>query len=309
MDIPSLNDFEKRFDDPVWLEIAAEICQRHRIEFQDLNRAEHGENIVIFIDDQFVLKIYTPKKNGFNRETRALNFVRDKTSLPVPEIIDIGEIEGYRYLITDRLPGRQMPRSEWLNVCPSAQIELLTQLAVGLKELHSRDAGEIDFDWNEFVRIQIGSVIERQRREGGNPEWLESLPTYLETYLPLLPVSPRQVFMHGDVHFGNLRVTDEANGPVISGLFDFADSLRGFHEYEFVAIGVLMIQGQGDLQREFFRAYGYAETDINIDLRRRMMLLTILYEHSSLHRYAIRLRPEAVSYSLDDLERSIWSFV
>jgi len=102
---------------------------------------------------------------------------------------------------------------------------------------------------------------------------------------------------------------DKKNGKwQISGLFDFADSLKGFHEYEFVAVGVLMIQGQGELQREFFRVYGYKDSEINEDLRKRLMLLTILYECSSLRRYALRLKPQAVDFTLDELERAIWSF-
>jgi len=308
MDIPIFNDFESRFCDPIWVEIAAEICRQERIEFTRLSRAERGENIVIFIDDRFVLKIYTPKKNGFNRESRALTFARDKSSLPIPDIIESGIFEGYRYIITDRIPGRQMLRPGWLDLNRSVQVNILTQLADGLRELHSRDAGEIDFDWNEFIDIQLESVISRQRAEGGNPEWIDSLPAYLETYFPLLPRDRREVFMHGDVHFGNLLVTDE-QPPLIAGLFDFADSLKGFFEYEFVAVGVLMIQGQGELQREFFRAYGYRDEEINVELRRRLMLLTILYEHSSLRRYAERLGPGSEQLTLDELERAIWSFV
>ena len=75
------------------------------------------------------------------------------------------------------------------------------------------------------------------------------------------------------------------------------------------AVGVLMIQGQGELQREFFRAYGYKENEIDENLRRRLMLLTILYECSDLRKYALRLKPEAVDYTLDELEREIWNFI
>ena len=70
-----------------------------------------------------------------------------------------------------------------------------------------------------------------------------------------------------------------------------------------------MIQGQGDLQREFFRFFGYAESQIDETLRNRLMLLTCFYEWSDLRRYAIRLRPEAVDYSLEELEKAIWNFV
>jgi aminoglycoside phosphotransferase (APT) family kinase protein len=202
-----------------------------------------------------------------------------------------------------------MPRSEWLQLDNKSQTGLLTQLAAGLRELHSHDPGEIHFNWREFIEIQVESVLERQRAAGGNPEWLESIPKFLDDNLSLLPPKPADVFMHGDVHFGNTLVGRIDGALRFTGLFDFADSLKGFREYEFVAIGVLMIQGQGELQREFFRAYGYLDNEIDTNLRRRLMLLTLLYECSSLKRYAIRLRPDAVNLTLEELERAIWSFV
>ena len=309
MDIPALNDFDSRFHDPVWIAIAEDICHESRLEFHSLTRAERGENIVIFVDDEFVLKIYTPKKNGFNREREALEFIKGRTSLPVAQIVECGEYEGFEYLITDQLAGRSIGRDEWLKLRKPDQLALITQLASGLREMHAQDAVGIRFNWNEFISIQLESVLDRQRREGGNPEWLKSLPSYIETYLPLLPEHTRSVFLHGDVHFGNICVTDDMSQLMISGLFDFADSLTGFHEYEFIAIGVLMIQGQGDLQREFFRCYGYKESEINDEMRRRLMLLTILYEHSSLRRYAERLGTGSEKLSLDELERAIWNFV
>jgi hypothetical protein len=63
------------------------------------------------------------------------------------------------------------------------------------------------------------------------------------------------------------------------------------------------------LQREFFRCFDYADAEIDETLRKRLMILTMFYEYSDLRRYAIRLRPEAVDYSLDELERAIWNFV
>jgi hygromycin-B 7''-O-kinase len=309
MDIPLLNDFEKTFNDPAWIEVARGLLAGHRVHYNEIRRAEHGENIVFLVDSDYVLKIYTPQKNGYNRERAALSFARQKTTIPIARIVASGEIEGFEYLITTQLPGRLMKRADWLTLKRGPQIGLLTQLAYGLHELHSHESGDIHFDWHEFMDIQFDSVMERQRAAGGNPEWLERLPNYLCENVDLLPEHEFDSFMHGDVHFGNLRLTDDPERPMISGLFDFADSLKGFAEYEFVAIGVLMIQGQGELQREFFRAYGYSDAEINIDLRRRLMLLTILYEHSSLKRYAERLRPDAVNLTLDELERAIWAFV
>jgi hygromycin-B 7''-O-kinase len=309
MEIPLINEFKSTFYDPVWAEIARVILKRHDVLFRHIRRAEHGENIVFLIDNELVLKIYTPQKNGYKREKRALEFVEGKPFLHAPGIVADGEIEGFYYLITTQLGGESITRKEWLTLNKKAQFGLVTQLAYGLKELHSYDPRDIDFDWLEFLRIQVDSALDKQKGDGGNPEWIESIPPYFEKYLHLIPDKTADAFQHGDVHFGNIRVLAKDGYLKICGLFDFADSIKGFHEYEFIAVGVLMIQGQGELQREFFRAYGYKEHEIDETLRHRMMLLTMLYEYSSLRRYAERLRPEAVNYTLDELERAIWSFI
>jgi len=92
------------------------------------------------------------------------------------------------------------------------------------------------------------------------------------------------------------------------GLIDFADSLCGSKEYEFVAPGVLTVQGDGELQRALLLAYGCAETQLALDLRARLMLLTILSECSDLRKYALRLAPDATKLTLDELERALRTF-
>jgi Ser/Thr protein kinase RdoA (MazF antagonist) len=201
-----------------------------------------------------------------------------------------------------------MTRDLWLKLNKNEQISILSQLADGLQKLHLSDASRIDFDWNKFVAHQAKTCFERQKACGVNEKILAELPAFLEESLPLLPPDLPQVFLHGDVHFGNLRMRKSNNKWEIAGLFDFADSLKGWREYDFLAIGVLIIQGQGDLQREFFRFFGYADSEFNETMRRRLMLLTCFYEWSDLRRYAVRLRPEAVEYSLEKLEREIWNF-
>ncbi|MDQ6788717.1 MAG: aminoglycoside phosphotransferase family protein [Acidobacteriota bacterium] len=308
-EIKTAQEFIFHFKDKFWLEAAALICRRHKIVFQVLRRSEHGENVVFLVDDSFVIKIFTPFRNGFERESEALALARGKTSLPVPEIFFAGEIENFKYFVTTQFSGDSITRDVWLALKKKDQTKILSQLANGLKELHSHAAPTKNFDWRKFVEYQANTTIERQKSSGANAEWLANLPEFLNTNLKLLPLDSAPSFMHGDVHFGNLRLAKKDGRLQISGLFDFADSLSGFYEYEFVAVGVLMIQGQGELQREFFRAYGYKEEELNENLRARLMLLTILYECSSLRKYALRLKPEAIDFTLAELERAIWNFV
>ena len=306
MKLPRFEDFAAEFKNESWHEAAKFICRKHKLTFNQMNRAAQGDNIIFLVDEKFVIKIYVPARKGQTREIIALESAR--TSLKIPEIVAFGELEGYKYLITTQLRGEQMTRERWLKLPESEQIPILEQLAEGLRELHLSGTSKIDFDWKNFIGHQAATCFERQKACGVNEKVLAQIPAYLEENLKLLAANPAQVFLHGDVHFGNLRLMKSYDKWEISGLFDFADSLKGFYEYDFLAVCVLMIQGQGNLQREFFRAYGYADSEINEELRKRQMLLTMFYECSDLRRYAIRLRPEAVDYSLLELERAIWNF-
>ncbi len=306
--ITTSQEFDAIFRSENGLAAAKQICGRHDISFSSLKLAEHGEHAVFLVDDSFIIKIYAPFRGGFTREKRGLEFAVGKTTLKIPEIVAVGKFEGFDYLITRQLSGELMTRNAWLELPEIEQIEIVAQLAKGLKELHSHSADSIDFNWHEFIAYQSKAAIGRQIAANVNPEWIEKLPAFIKTNLRLLPQNFSQAFLHGDVHFGNLRLQKSNGKWEISGLFDFADSLKGFYEFDFVAIGLLMIQGQAKIQREFFKAYGYVENQLDESFRKRLMLMTILYECSDLKRYALRLKPEAVNFSFDTLEKAIWNF-
>jgi aminoglycoside phosphotransferase (APT) family kinase protein len=301
-------DFTTHFESDFWLEAAREICRRHRVFFREIKRGASSDHVVFLLDDVLVLKIYRPFRNCFEREIKALGFVHGKLDFRVPEVFQTGEFEGFRYALISQMRGNPLTRAEWLTLPETEQIEFISKLAAGLKQIHTLDAGTFENDWSEFVRTRAATFIERQARHGVNEKVLKALPAFIEENLPLVPLAPKTVFMHADVHFGNLRVLKSNGAPSITGLFDFADSRCGFHEYEFLAVGVLMMQGQKQVQREFFRSYGYAEKDLDESMRKRLMMLTMLYETADLRRYAMRLSAEAVEFSLDELERGIWSF-
>lgn len=301
-------DFDEHFESKIWFEAANEICRRHRVSFSELKRANSSDHIVFFVDDRLVLKIYRPFRNCFERETKALEFIGGKSEFKTPEIVQIGEFENFQYVFLAQLSGEAMTRSDWLNVSENQQIEFISKLAVGMKQIHELNPDFFECNWTEFVKDRAETFVERQIAHGVNSEIIKALPAFIEENLKLVPVNSPTVFMHSDVHFGNLRVINSNGTLEIAGLFDFADSRRGFHEYDFLAVGVLMIQGQREIQREFFKAYGYAENDLDETMRKRLMMLTMLYETSDLKRYAMRLSPEAVDYSLDELEKGIWSF-
>ena len=306
--IKNKQDFDEQFQSQIWLDAAKEICRRHRISFAELKRADSSDHVVYFVDDKLILKIYRPARSCFERETKAIDFVSRKTDFRTPEIVETGEFENLKYILITQLSGAALTRKDWLELPKREQLNFISKLAVGLKQIHQLNAKSFECDWAQFVENRVSTFIERQIAHGVNSKIIESLPAFIEENLKLVPVNKPPVFMHGDVHFGNLRLEKIKGEWFVSGLFDFADSRVGFHEYEFLAVGVLMIQGQRDVQREFLKSYGYAEHELDETLRRRLMMLTMLYETADLRRYAMRLKPEAVDYTLDELEKGIWSF-
>jgi hygromycin-B 7''-O-kinase len=304
-------DYESHFNNEVWRQAAAIICARHKLSCVSLRRSQQGENIIFFVDRRFVIKIFAPFRQCYLREKAALEFANGKLSIETPATLHAGEIEGWSYLVMTRLDGFTA-REVWLEAGERDRIDIISHLGEALKILHEHATPILDpalnRDWRGFIERQAQTSVERQRACGANPEWLESLPTYIATRLPLLPVERKPVMLHGDVHLGNLLLAQENGRWKISGIFDFGDSFCGFHEYEFVAPGVLMAQGNRRLQRAFLLAYGYKESEIDLSLRARLMLLTVLYECSDLRKYATRLRPEAADFTLDELEAAIWTF-
>jgi hygromycin-B 7''-O-kinase len=314
LELPAVFDiaaYHQCFSAEVWEKVAAIICMRHSIPYTNLRRSFQGENIIVFVDEAFVIKIFAPFRENYLRETAALAFTRGKLGIKTPELRYTGEIEGWSYLVMTHLTGRAS-REVWESIPLRDRLEIVACLGDAMKELHKHAAPlqqtALNRDWPGFIERQAQMAVERQRACGANPEWLQSLPAYLAARLELLTLNHRQVFLHGDIHAGNVLLNNEGGRWHITGLIDFGDSLCGFHEYEFVAPGVLMAQGSRELQRAMLLAYGYMEAQLDLTLRARLMLLTVLYECSDLRKYALRLAPEAVHFTLDELEAAIWTF-
>lgn len=308
-DLTTETEFDAAFLDPSWDAVAQAICASHGFETLSRLRAAGSEHVVFFVGDSLILKIYNPFGDGFEREQRALTIVGGKISLATPEIVAAGSFEGIDYLLITRVGGLSLTRAKWLGFDNRTQEKFVSKLAAALCDIRRLPSAGFDGDWPAFVADRAATFVERQIAAGVNPDIIDALPRYFEENLALVPTCGRTVFMHADVHFGNLTVRNRGGELEPFGLFDFADSRRGHFEYEFLAVGVLMIQGQREVQREFFRAYGYSDADLDEEMRRRLMMLTMLYETADLRRYALRLRPEATEYSLERLEREIWSFV
>ena len=312
--ISNLREYESCFHDDVWKMVAAEICRQNGISFGKLHRSPGGENIVFLVDKSFVTKIFAPFRNRCSREVSALTLAQGRSLINTPMLIGSGEIDGWSYLVTTQLAGSALSIF-WNSVAKRDQFEIVSKLGVAMKQLHSWEVemketkSRRHLVWSAFLERQVLYSVQPERVQGVSQHWVESLFGYLATNLSLLPKDPKCVLLHGDIHPGNFLLKVEQGQWKIAGLIDFGDSLSGFHEYDFVRPAMHMAFGNRDLQRTLLLAYGYKEKELNLTLRRRLMLLTILHEGSHLQDAAQRLGSKAHQLSLEELESKIWCFV
>lgn len=68
----------------------------------------------------------------------------------------------------------------------------------------------------------------------------------------------------------------------LSGLIDFEPAMRGDREYEFVAVGVFVAQGDARFLTRTLTAYGYRPDQLGPALRRRLMAWGLLHCYAAL---------------------------
>ena len=92
-------DYETHFHDAVWQQAAAAICSRHHLSYTSLRRSPQGENIIFFVDERFVIKIFAPFRDSSLREQVALALAEGKLGIAIPAIVHVGELEAWSYLV------------------------------------------------------------------------------------------------------------------------------------------------------------------------------------------------------------------
>ncbi|MEP7038479.1 MAG: hypothetical protein ABI891_09050, partial [Acidobacteriota bacterium] len=114
--LKSEKDFDAHFQSQIWVDAVQELCRRHRVSFNKIERAGGSEHIVFFVDDALVLKIYRPFRSCFERESKALEAIGGKTFFKIPEIIYQGKFEHFSYILMTRMKGDLMTRIDWLKI-------------------------------------------------------------------------------------------------------------------------------------------------------------------------------------------------
>lgn len=253
-----------------------------------------GSLPVYAVGEDLVLKLYPPVYlDELHTERTVLEVLHG--TLPTPKVADSGERDGWGWLLMERLPGRTL-KELWPSMSTEDKRRLMPELGELLATLHAVDDPRLAVlapaDWTEFVAAQRDKVVEHHRRKKLPEAWVARIPAFLESVdLGTPPVVPLHTeFMRDHVMIDDGRIT---------GLFDFEPAMRGAAEYDFVAVGLFITSGDGDLMRRFLDGYGQP-----VDPR-RCLAYALLHVYSNFSWYFEEL-PAPPEPTLDALAESWW---
>ncbi len=251
-----------------------------------------GSLPVYAVGDDLVLKLYPPLYRDEIATEHTMLEVLSGT-LPAPGLKDAGERDGWGWLLMERLPGRTL-KEAWPSLSTEDKQRLMPELGELLATLHAIDDPRLAVippaDWTEFVAEQREKAVDHHRRTGLDEAWVAQIPGFLDAVdLGTPPVVPLHTeFMRDHIMLDDGRIT---------GLFDFEPAMRGAAEYDFVAVGLFVTSGDGDLLRRFLDGYGQP-----ID-ERRCLAYALLHVYSNFPWYLKELPPAP---TLDALATAWW---
>ena len=212
-----------------------------------------------------------------------------------------GEHDGWGYVLMSRLSGVPLDAA-WGQIPAGNRDGLASQLGETIAALHQLPPPDIPGwwpgDWPAFVASRRAECVAEQRGLGLPASWAGQLAGFLDQVV--LPSGP-PVLLHTEVMRQHLLVGEGPGGRWrLCGLVDFEPAMRGEREYEFVAVGVFVAEGDARFLTRTLTAYGYPRDQLGPELRRRLLAWGILHRYSHLAGWMRRL-PEPARSTLQAL--------
>ena len=257
------------------------MAERHGIPAAPLARERLGTNIVFAAGPRHLVKLYPPLWAGERAvERAALVHVAGRLSVPTPEVVAEGELDGWAYLVLTRVAGVPL-EGAWPG------------LDEGARERAARRAGELVAEhralplpapgvpapeWPAFVRERAELARAKLAASRRAAAWSRELDAFLAPLRAELEGAP-PVFLNADVTEEHVFVAPDGSGRVV-GLVDLADAMAGAAEYDLVSFAVFLAGAGRAPLGAFLSGAGVAPGQRGPALARRLTAWALL------HRYA-----------------------
>ncbi len=242
--------------DEVWTPALERIRIRHALP-SPLLRAPLGSHLVWYAGATHVIKLFAPLfPSDHEAETALLPLVHGRLGVRTPRILADGDLDGWSYLVLDRVPGR--PATEvWAEVPRAERLRLLGEAGEVLARVHELPVEEPAAQaraWTAFVRDRLTSAPER---DDLSPALRRDVGRFLAD-LALLPGPDfRAAHLYADLTGDHLLLHPVSRGRWhLASLIDFGDARVGDRRYDLVAPGLDLALGDGEAQAALVRGAG-----------------------------------------------------
>jgi hygromycin-B 7''-O-kinase len=286
--LPNFTDYETyrpwREAPAQWLPVARDIIAGHGLTCAAPHVFGAGTNVVMALDEKFILKIFPPfLRSQFVSERGSLAQLCGQIRIAIPEIVVEGERDGWPYLVITRLSGI-LGADAWRSLSEADKEHVLAEVGETIAQVQRIAVGplvRIEPGWDTLMRGQIAGCRARHERFGLPQKFLDGVDELLCDAADLIALDGPPVILTGEYIPENLLLSRTGAGWRLSGLIDFGDVMTGRGEYDLLGPSVLMAGGMPRRLRSLFAGYGYAASDIMPDLKRRLMALMLLHRHGN----------------------------
>ena len=283
--LPAAHDwlaFDALHDEPeAWRDVITAIAAEHASG--PVRQKLEGTVLVALVGDSHVLKLYPPfLADHCHFERAALRLLQGQLSLPTPVLIATGERDGWPYTVMSQLPGEVLT-GVWPTLSQDECCALLRTLGGVAAQVHRLPVATLlpqvplTPTWPELLHQQHQRCAARHQRNGLPAHLLAQLGDFLGPAPLAHTLSEPHVMLTGEFTPMNLL----AQGPHLSGMFDFGDGLVGPRTCDL--LGPLCFLAAGDASRcaAFIEGYG---SGIVLDdaLRVELMQFLLLHRYSNL---------------------------
>ena len=279
--IESIEDYRQVYRNAdAWLPAMREICLRHGLDPASLTLGPPGTHVVFRASGAYVKLFGSHFPKDFGVERRVLRALATQ-NLPVdvPRILGEGELEDWPYLILSPVAGT--PLCEVRDALSDREMVRIAgrsgEILAALHALPTAGLEALDPGWPTFVDQQREAAI-RSVAEAGLPlRWVKEIETLFERVGPLGPPDFQPVLAVADLTAEHLLLTGSGGKRDVTGLIDFGDTMLGHPLYDFTAPALEVTVGGPHRVRALFRAYGFAEPDLDRDLADRLTAWVLLH--------------------------------
>ncbi len=246
-------EYRRRFAEPDFgLDLAEVVADRCRLP-RPLVRKVEGSNLVFRTgDDGPWLKISPPYwRDAFDAELRVTEAVRGRLTAPIPAIIESGQLEDWRYLVSAHVPGVQI--QSVLSHLDDDDLERIAgDLGQFMAAFHAVAVLGFEREFGTWPRYLDQRLADARALHGARrvaPARVDQIAAFLATHAPALRALGPPVLIHADLTAEHVMLVQQGGRWRLSGVLDLADAMMAPAELDLVAPFVALFRGRRGPQR------------------------------------------------------------